>query len=189
MTDDPYAALDEIYAKRNREEAARVAAECRRRGITVEQYKQEQRRAEQEEFRRRSDERERARPCHGITRDQVKAWMKAHAKPGLVVAIRNSMAYRGGDFDYTLDTIEEVSPRKGRIYTRYAHSYKAGNIFYYSGQSAVDPTGQVDMLIPTPALVAAALATPESRPDAALVERALQQTRELFGEEVPHEHE
>jgi hypothetical protein len=149
-----------------------------------------------EEERRRMDaereSRERARPCYGQSYEATKPWMKQQARLGLVIVIRSGIGM-SSDYDYLLDEVVELHPSNRFFYTAAAISYKAlgRGRYYYSGQSMDDPKGQVDLLVPAPQVVIAAINTKPvfaRRPaNPALVARAVEQTRNLFGVDItPH---
>jgi hypothetical protein len=128
-----------------------------------------------------------ALPCHGQTPEATRVWMKRHARPGLIVVVRSTLARF---HEYVLDEVVEVKPRAGRFYTATAHNWGGTSDgrgwFYFSGQNAKTPTGQVDVVIPTPAVVRAAIGQTERRilsreAHKALIGRAIAQTRELWG--------
>jgi hypothetical protein len=127
-----------------------------------------------------------ANPDDPQTRVAIKAWMKKYASPGIVVVIRCGIAHLKDE--YLLDEISELKPKNGRIWTRTPLSYKAATIgrYYYTGQSCDDPMGQVEMLIPTPNVVGAAIQG-NSRINnrvvhETLIDKAREQTSRLFGE-------
>jgi len=148
--------------------------EAHRRGISVENL-----RRHRAELSARVDAKTRARPCYGMGRDEVKAWMKEHAQVGLWVVVRDTS---WNNHTYALDQITEVKPRAGRFYTRHMHSYNGGAGWYFSGQSTRDPKGKVDVLIPTPALVEAAAGSERPRPKPDVVAAAREQATQLFSE-------
>ena len=73
--------------------------------------------------------------------DETKAWFKAHAAPGMVVAVHHGY----GEFRwFELDRIISVNqPTKGRVYLQ------RHGAFYFSGKNCYHPTGQVWLPIPT----------------------------------------
>ena len=123
---------------------------------------------------------------HQQTRDTIKAWMKEHASVGMIVVIRCGVAHLNNE--YLLDIITELKPRNGRVWTKTPLSHKAvyGGSYYYSGQSCDDPAGQVEMLIPTPEIVQAAIECKLQIHSRAvhntLITQAITQTKHMFGE-------
>jgi hypothetical protein len=160
--------IDQLLA----EQRAAEERDARRRGISVQDLRRD-RAARDARFEAEM----RARPCYGMTRDEVKAWMIEHARVGLWVVVRDTS---WNNHTYALDQITEVKPRAGRFHTRHMHSYKGGAGWYFSGQSTLDPKGRVEVLIPTPALVEVAVNGEHPRPKADDGAAARKQAAELF---------
>lgn len=88
-------------------------------------------------------------PCAGQTFETVKAWMKANAKPGVTVVIRQS---QGGIWEYSTAKIVATSPRF--IWIDQLPAWGADK-YYYSGKSTRHPTSQTNLIVPTPEVMAA----------------------------------
>ena len=89
------------------------------------------------------------RPCSDQNEEATSQWMMANARAGLIVIVRTT---QGGIWEYRLDEITAVNePTKGRIYLRQAGS------FYFNGKNCHHPKGQTRLLVPTDAVLRAAI--------------------------------
>jgi len=93
-------------------------------------------------------------PCFGQTAESVKAWLTENVREGAEVVVRETQWHR---LVYTRAVVTGLG--KGRF--RVASLRRDGTLgnedsFYYSGKHCFYPKGQTRLVVPTPAVVAAA---------------------------------
>lgn len=86
-------------------------------------------------------------PTAGQTEASIGAYLRA-CPIGGEVAVRET---QGGNLSFTLATIASIDPRLGRLYLS-IEGQGAGAWFLEHGRSCVQPTGQSQLVEPTPAV-------------------------------------
>jgi hypothetical protein len=85
-------------------------------------------------------------PCNVQTAEQVEQYYR-NVKPGDTAVIRCT---QNNALEYQLTKVSETNPKRGRVYVEQDDAWGGSAYYAKNGKSCFHPTGQSNLVVPTP---------------------------------------